>query len=150
MTAVLSRRGVLGAGAVALGIGATAGTGAAAAAAPADSAPTEAARSPQAATSAAAVDPLTPVRSMFTGREGAVYAAFSSFSAHELVLDRVGDLPGGGDAEHRFRVEFRTDDSARDGLYRLLQNGELVALLYFVRVTEQPRLEAIVDRGVGA
>lgn len=150
MTAVVSRRGVLGAGAVALGVGMTAG----ASAVPAASASTGADSSARAdstarsdAAKASVFDPGLPVRSMFTGREGAVHQGFSTVSAHELVLDSIDDLGGTGDPEHRFRLLFRTDSTAVDGIYRLLRDGELVASLFLARVIADGWLEAVVDRG---
>lgn len=143
MTAVLSRRGVLGAGAVAVGAGLAAG-GLPASAATSSSAPSSAGAA--AAASAARIDPLVPVRSLFTGREGVEFLAFSAWSEHRLVLAEVGDLPGDGDAEHRFRVAFTTDDGARDGIYRILEDGEFIASLFLAAVTAAPVLEAVVDR----
>ncbi|WP_433585342.1 hypothetical protein [Microbacterium hydrocarbonoxydans] len=141
MTVVLSRRGVLGAGAVAVGAGLAAG-GLPAAAATSSSIPSSAAGS----ASAVQVDPLLPVRSLFTGREGVEFVGFSPWSEHRLVLVEVGDLAGAGDAEHRFRLAFTTDEGARDGIYRILKDGALIASLFLAAVTDAPILEAIVDR----
>ncbi|MFF5624760.1 hypothetical protein ACFY5A_05285 [Microbacterium sp. NPDC012755] len=143
MTAVISRRGVLGAGAVVLGVGMAAG-------APPAVAATSSRPMTDAAASAPGTDPLTPVRSMFAGREGAEFSGASPWSAHRLVLASVDDLHGGGDAENRFRLEFTTDEGARDGIYRLTQGGELVASLFLARVGGDARLEAVVDRAEGA
>ncbi|GAA2448495.1 hypothetical protein [Agromyces soli] len=142
MTPGLSRRTALGAGAAALGAAAV-GT-----AAPAQA--QQAARTATAATAPSATpanDPALPVRSQFLGREGTAYDAASQWSAHRLELALVGDLPGGGDAEHRFTVRFTTDDAARDGIYRLTSPGEPDAVLYLTRVgAGGPTLEGIVDR----
>lgn len=141
MTSGLSRRTALGAGAAALGAAAV-GT-----AVPAQAQP--AARAATASTPAAgatASDPGMPVRAQFLGREGTVYDGASQWSAHRLTLDRVGELPGDGDPEHRFSVQFATDDAARDGLYRLSAAGEPDAVLYLVRVGDAAVLEGIVDR----
>jgi hypothetical protein len=148
MTAVFSRRGVLGAGALALGTGiAAASRPSPAAAAPEHEA---AAHSASAGSSAAedpraAADPLRPVRSLFTGQEGRVFVGMSPWAENRLVLDAVGDLPGGGDPEHRFRVEFTAPAGARDGLYRLLRDGAHIASLYLIPVAGGA-LEGIVDR----
>lgn len=149
MTAVVSRRGVLGAGAVALGVGITAG----ASAVPAASASTRADSSARAdstarsdAAKASAFDPALPARSTFAGHEGETYQGFSTVSAHELVLDSVDDLGGTGDPELRFRLLFRTDGAAADGIYRLLRDGELVTSLFLARVISEGLLEAVVDR----
>lgn len=146
MTAVLSRRGVLGVGAVAVGAGLTAG-GLPASAATSSSSSSAAAVAPASASQA---DPLFPVRSLFTGSVGAGYVGFSHWSEHRLVLAEVADLPGDGDTEHRFRLVFTTDDAARDGIYRLLQGPELIASLFLARVTGAPLLEAVVDRREGS
>lgn len=149
MTAVFSRRGALGAGAVALGAGLAIGARPAVADSGTGSLPASAAHADDTgagATAAAAFDPTMPVRSLFAGHEGREYLGFSPWSQHALVLDRVEALPGEGDTEHRFRVEFSTDAGARDGLYRLQHGGELVAVLFLVRVGPDARLEGIVDR----
>lgn len=142
MTAVLSRRGVLGAGAVVVGAGLTAGG------LPASAATTPPSSSGGAAAPASAspTDPLLPVRSLFAGREGVEFVGFSQWSEHRLVLSEVGDLAGNGDAEHRFRVVFSADAAARDGIYRILKGGELIASLFLASVTDAPLLEGIVDR----
>ncbi|WP_067196065.1 hypothetical protein [Microbacterium sp. XT11] len=149
MTAVFSRRGVLGVGALALGTGiAAAGHPASAAIAPEHGA---AAQSAMAGVSVAEdrgtgiPDPMRPVRSLFTGQEGSVYVGMSPWAENRLVLDAVGDLPGGDDPEHRFRVEFTAPAGARDGLYRLLRGGAHIASLYLVSVADGA-LEGIVDR----
>lgn len=139
MTAVLSRRGVLGAGAVAVGVGLASGGLPASAA-------TSIHSSAAASASAVQVDPLLPVRSLFTGREGVEFVGFSPWSEHRLVLVEVGDLTGAGDAEHRFRLAFTTDAGARDGIYRILKDGAIVASLFLAAITDAPILEAIVDR----
>lgn len=141
MTAVLSRRGVLGAGAIAVGAGLTVG------AVPA-SAATVMSRA-DSAVSASAPDPQTPVRSLFTGREGTQFVGMSQWSEHRLVLTEVADLQGGGDAEHRFRVAFTTDEGARDGIYRVLHGGASIASLFLARVSGAPMLEGVVDRREG-
>ncbi|MFK4729757.1 hypothetical protein ROT00_08740 [Agromyces mediolanus] len=144
MTTALSRRGALGAGAVALGAAAVAAAG------PAQAQPTgpgRAATASAAGDGGGAFDPAIPVRSQFLGREGVVYDGASQWSAHRLVLTHLGDLPGGGDPEHRFAVRFASDEAARDGLYRLTAAGEPDALLYLVRAGgADPLLEGIVDR----
>ncbi|MGW8482657.1 hypothetical protein ACWGJP_05920 [Microbacterium sp. NPDC055903] len=136
MTAVFSRRSVLGAGVVATGVGLAVGSGPAAA------------RSESAGDAAAAVshDPLAPVRSLFSGHEGREYIAASPRAMHRLTLAEVGDLHGGGDAENRFRVVFTTGEDARDGIYRIQQDGALLASLFLARVSGHPELEGIVDR----
>lgn len=142
MTSGLSRRTALGAGAVALG---AAAVGTAAPAQAQQATRTAAASTTPAGT--AASDPATPVRSQFLGREGTAYHGASQWSAHRLELALVGDLPGGGDAEHRFAVRFTTDDAARDGIYRLTAPGEADAILYLSRVGGgAPTLEGVVDR----
>lgn len=151
MTAVFSRRSALGAGAIALGAGLVGGGRTAAfattdEAVDADSVVT----STPGAAAPASVDPLTPTRSLFAGNEGREYAGASPWSEHRLVLESVGDLPGEGDLENRFSVTFLTDDGARDGIYRLVHEGELVALLFLARAGSGARLEAIVDRSVRA
>lgn len=143
MTSGLSRRTALGAGAAALGAAAV-GT---AAPAQAQQAAHPATASAHAAADATANDPATPVRSQFLGREGTGYDGASQWSAHRLELDFIGDLPGDGDAEHRFAVRFTTDDAARDGIYRLSAPGEPDAILYLTRVGGgAPTLEGVVDR----
>lgn len=137
MPAVLSRRGVLGAGAVALGIGVVAPAAHASPARPAAASE----QSP-----GIEHDPLVPVRSMFAGHEGQEYVGMAPWSQHRLVLSSIGDLQDATDPEHGFRVDFTSDADARDGIYRILQGGELVASLFLARVTEDPRLEAVVDR----
>lgn len=140
MTAVFSRRGVLGAGLVVASAGLVTGAASASAAtAPASVSSSE-----------SVVDPLLPVRSQFAGRIGVEYAAASERSIHRLVLSEVEDLPGGGDAENRFAVTFATDDGARDGTYRLSIDGAHVATLFCARVSDAPRLQAIIDRSGGA
>nr|WP_314845270.1 hypothetical protein [uncultured Microbacterium sp.] len=151
MTAVFSRRGMLGAGAVALGVGVAAGGSTAYAAAQSTPASAGAhavtdAVTADAAASAPGSDPLRPTRSVFTGREGTAYVGSSPWSEHHLVLDAVRDLPGDGDAEHRFSVEFTADVRARDGIYRLVSDGELVASLFLARAGGVSTLEGVVDR----
>ncbi|GGR18859.1 hypothetical protein ACFOE1_08990 [Agromyces mediolanus] len=142
MTSGLSRRTALGAGAAALG---AAAVGTAAPAQAQQATRTAAASTPSAADSG--LDPATPVRSQFLGREGTAYDGASQWSAHRLELAVVGDLPGDGDAEHRFAVRFTTDDAARDGIYRLTAPGEPDAILYLTRVGGgAPTLEGVVDR----
>ncbi len=153
MTAVFSRRSALGAGAVALGAGLVGGGRTAAFATTEDEAPdadSAATTSAPGAAAPASIDPLTPTRSLFAGHEGREYQSASPWSAHRLVLESVGDLPGEGDLENRFSVTFLTDDGARDGIYRLLHEGELVASLFLARAGGGARLEAIVDRSVRA
>ncbi len=142
MTAVFSRRGLLGAGVVAVGAGVAIGAAPAAGATASSQATASAA--------SAAIDPLRPVRSQFADRIGAVFVGTSERSTHELVLEEVRDLPGGGDAENRYAVVFRADDGARDGTYRLTIDGAHVATLFFAAVSSTPSLEAIVDRSEAA
>ncbi len=142
MTSGLSRRTALGAGAAALG---AAAVGTAAPAQAQQAAHPATASTPPAA--AAGPDPALPVRSQFLGREGTGYDGASQWSAHRLELAFIGDLPGDGDAEHRFAVRFTTDDAARDGIYRLSAPGEPDAILYLTRVGGgAPTLEGVVDR----
>ncbi|MBO9626538.1 MAG: hypothetical protein J7484_09215 [Microbacterium sp.] len=155
MTAVFTRRSALGAGAVALGAGLVGSGRTAAFATTDDEAPDAAADatatpSDAGAGAPASADPLLPTRSLFAGHEGREYHGASSWSEHRLVLDGVGDLPGGGDAENRFSVTFTTDEDARDGIYRLLHEGELVASLFLAKAGGTARLEGIVDRSVRA
>lgn len=143
LAAVFSRRSALGAGV------AVVGTAAFAANAPAAAAPGRAVPTVAGSTSDAAegFDPSLPVRSQFAGLEGTVYQGASQWSVHRLVLERVADLPGGGDAEQRFALQFATDGGARDGLYRLQSHGRPDAVLYLVRVGgDDQALEAIIDR----
>lgn len=152
MTAVISRRGVLGVGAVALGVGVAAGTPAAAtgSVAATGKGAALAASAPDAATASVPLDPERPVRSLFSGREGSSYTGSSQWSEHRLVLVEVGDLQAGGDPEHRFRVQFEADAGARDGTYRLTQGGEHLATLFLARVENGTRLEGIVHREAAA
>lgn len=150
MTAGFSRRGVLGVGAVALGVGVAAG---------APSVATGASSSPRGGASASAadlidtapaIDPDRPLRSLFTGREGTTYTGSSQWSEQHLVLTELGDLAGGGEDEHRFRVVFLADATARDGIYRLTHGGVHVASIFLARVGEDARLEGIINRSEGA
>lgn len=142
MTAVLTRRAALGAGAVVLGAGLVAGT------APAVASTAVAAPSSPAATPATASAPAVELtRSLFSGREGVSFTGLSPFGAHTLVLDEVADLTGGGDAEQRFRVLFTADAATRDGIYRLMHGVDLVATLFLARVGGGAVLEGIIDRG---
>lgn len=143
LAAVFTRRAALGTGAVAVGALAVA------AGAPAQAAPARGIRTAvHARPTGAAPDPALPVRSQFAGREGLAYQGASQWSAHRLVLERVGDLATpGGDPEHRYLLRFTTDGEARDGVYRLTAVGEPDAVLFLTRVGgEEPTLEAIVDR----
>lgn len=153
MAAVLSRRGLFGAGAVALGVGAIAGGPVVSSPASATISNASASRSSAWSAGASArmpMDPDNPLRSLFTGQEGTEYTGSSAWSAHRLVLLDVADLPGDGDAEHRFRLVFATDDSARDGIYRIVRDGDHLASLFLARVSVASHLEAIVDRSGGA
>ncbi|WP_217177051.1 hypothetical protein [Streptomyces sp. AC495_CC817] len=152
MTAVFSRRSALGAGAVALGVGLVAGGRTAASATTGDggAVASSAASSGAAGVRTSASDPLLPTRSLFAGEEGRDYVGVSPWAQRRLVLERVEDLAGEGDPEHRFAVSFRAEESARDGIYRLVREGELVASLFLVRAGGGTSLEAVIDRGSAA
>lgn len=152
MTALFTRRGLLGVGAV-VGVGASAGGASAFTPAVASaSGPVGPATLGGGVVAATAphVDPDRPQRSLFVGREGTVYRAVSTRSVHRMTLVGVGDIGSDGDPAHRFRLEFTTDDAARDDIYRLEYEGTAVARLYLGRVTRSARFEAVIDRGVGA
>lgn len=150
MTALFTRRGLLAVGAV-VGVGAGVGGASASAAA---LAPRPAAPAAGDARATAALplqtDPDRPQRGLFVGREGTAYRAVSTRSVHRMTLVRVGDIGTEGDPAHRFRLEFTADDAARDDIYRLEQDGAVVARLYLGRVTQSARFEAVIDRGIGA
>ena len=152
MTALFTRRGLLAVGAV-VGAGASVGGASASASAvalaprPAGPSASDARATPALALQA---DPDRPQRGLFVGREGTVYRAVSTRSVHRMTLVGVGDIGADGDPAHRFRLEFTADEAARDDIYRLEQDGAVVARLYLGRVTQSPRFEAVIDRGVVA
>jgi len=151
MSAVLSRRGVLGAGTLAVGFGLASGVvpATASTAAGLDRA-AAASASASGAASAPGGDPLVPVRSLFADREGTVFTGFSQWSVQSLTLTVVADIAGGGDPEHSFVVRFATDEGARDGIYRLTDGDTHVASLFLARVGADGQLEGIVNREVSA